>query len=322
MTCGKRGRDSGPTDGAPSGCGFDPGRAAHPRKRPPAVRRRASRRPPPDERRAPGADHAALLPAPGGARQRALSPPTGDGPAGTARIAEPVPERVRSSVSSAIPRFEDPDLDRLCFWMATGSGKDAAAPPALLPVSPPPPEGARQHPAGGSERGAERPAPRGSGDLRRSGAAGSTLRPRRTSRTRSRAIEITKLAEEKKGQGVTVPVEAFAGNNPGLRGRGAQGIGRRGLAQGAGRPGGNRVHLRVQRHLRTGARRGRESGAGPEVRKVHPVRLFLPVVPPGRIRKGLPGSEPRGQPEATSATTRNPRTPCCWPDCCRSSNSG
>ena len=71
-----------------------------------------------------------------------------------------------------------------------------------------------------------------------------------------RVIEITKLVEEKRGGGVSVPVEAFEGNNlifvdEGHKGSGGEAW--RKIPRCAGR---DRLHLRVQRHLRAGPDRG------------------------------------------------------------------
>ena len=60
-----------------------------------------------------------------------------------------------------------------------------------------------------------------------------------------RVTEITKLVEEKRGGGVRVPIETFEGNNLIFVDEGHKGGRWRSLARDAGRPGRDRVHLRV-----------------------------------------------------------------------------
>lgn len=111
--------------------------------------------------------------------------------------------------------FTDSDLQKVAFWMATGSGKtlimhinyrqflaynDRELDNILLVT---PNEGlSEQH----MEEMAESGIPVARFDLN---ASGLGLGARDT----VRVIEITKLVEEKRGGGVTVPVEAFQGNN-------------------------------------------------------------------------------------------------------------
>ena len=110
-----------------------------------------------------------------------------------------------------LPRFDDRDLDRLAFWMATGSGKtlllhlnyrqylhyEKRALDNILLVTPN--EGlSDQH---------IRAAHRSGISAERFGA------PPRLASNPIRVIEITKLVEEKRGAGVSVPVDAFEGRN-------------------------------------------------------------------------------------------------------------
>lgn len=111
--------------------------------------------------------------------------------------------------------FSEADLRKLAFWMATGSGKtlimhinyrqflhynDRELDNILLVT---PNEGlSEQHLAEMAASGI----PAARFDLNASGLLSSA-------RNTVRVIEITKLVEQKRGGGVTVPVEAFQGNN-------------------------------------------------------------------------------------------------------------
>lgn len=112
-------------------------------------------------------------------------------------------------------RFGAADLTKLAFWMATGSGKTllmhmhyrqflhyrAKPPDNILLITPN--EGlTQQH----LEQFAQSGIPAERFDLDRSGLLGD-------GRNVVRVIEITKLVEEKRGGGVSVPVEAFQGDN-------------------------------------------------------------------------------------------------------------
>ena len=112
-----------------------------------------------------------------------------------------------------IPDFEERDLDRLALWMATGSGKtlllhlnyrqflhyDRKARDNILLVY--------------AQRGPQCAAPpRGRSSPGFRGVA-STLRPGFLGTNAVSVIEITKLVEEKRGGGVSVPVESFEGRN-------------------------------------------------------------------------------------------------------------
>lgn len=113
------------------------------------------------------------------------------------------------------PEFEDADLTKLAFWMATGSGKtilmhfhyrqflhyNKEPLDNILLVTPD--EGLSQQHIENMEA-AGIPCARFS--LEDSGFEA-------VKKNTVRVIEITKLVEEKKGSGVSVPVEAFEGNN-------------------------------------------------------------------------------------------------------------
>jgi hypothetical protein len=121
------------------------------------------------------------------------------------RVAEETPD----------PKFASDDLQKLAFWMATGSGKtlllhlnyrqflhyNKQPLDNVLLVTPN--EGlTQQH----LEQLAVSGIPAERFDLQNSGLSASQ-------RHVVRVIEITKLVEEKKGGGLSVPIEAFQGNN-------------------------------------------------------------------------------------------------------------
>ena len=131
-----------------------------------------------------------------------------------ASLNESVAERRGASVSlvEGLTDFEERDLDRLAFWMATGSGKtlmlhlnyrqflhyDRVARDNILLVTPN--EGlSAQHLREAALSGV--PMRRFDAPVGLSGA--NTVE----------VIEITKLVEEKRGKGVSVPVESFQGSN-------------------------------------------------------------------------------------------------------------
>jgi len=114
-------------------------------------------------------------------------------------------------------KFSEPDLKKLAFWMATGSGKtlimhinyrqflhynpSSAGLDNILLITPN--EGlSEQHMQEMTASGI----PFRRFDLNESGMM-------MTGKDTVRVIEITKLVEEKRGGGVSVPVEAFEGNN-------------------------------------------------------------------------------------------------------------
>ena len=121
----------------------------------------------------------------------------------------------RAVMDAQDPEFEDQDLTKLAFWMATGSGKtilmhfhyrqflqyNKEPLDNILLVTPD--EGlSQQHLENMEDAGI--PCARFS--LEDSGFEA-------VRKNTVRVIEITKLVEEKKGSGVSVPVEAFEGNN-------------------------------------------------------------------------------------------------------------
>ena len=121
----------------------------------------------------------------------------------------------RSVLEAQDPEFNDEDLRKLAFWMATGSGKTILlhfhyrqflhyCPEPLdniLLVTPD--EGlSQQH----IEQMEEAGIPCARFSLEDSGFEA-------VKKNAVRVIEITKLVEDKKGSGVSVPVEAFEGNN-------------------------------------------------------------------------------------------------------------
>jgi hypothetical protein len=121
----------------------------------------------------------------------------------------------RAVMDSQDPQFEDEDLTKLAFWMATGSGKTILMhfhyrqflhynkellDNILLVTSD---EGlSQQH----LEHMEDAGIPCARFSLEDSGFE-------EVKRNTVRVIEITKLVEHKKGSGVSVPVEAFEGNN-------------------------------------------------------------------------------------------------------------
>jgi hypothetical protein len=121
----------------------------------------------------------------------------------------------RSSMDAQDPEYEDEDLKKLAFWMATGSGKtilmhfhyrqflhyNKEPLDNILLVTPD--EALSQQHLENME-GAGIPCARFS--LEDSGFEA-------VNKNTVRVIEITKLVEEKKGSGASVPVEAFEGNN-------------------------------------------------------------------------------------------------------------
>jgi hypothetical protein len=121
----------------------------------------------------------------------------------------------RGVMDSKDPKFTDEDLTKLAFWMATGSGKtilmhfhyyqffhyNKKPLDNILLVTPD--EGLSQQHLQNMEA-AGIPCARFS--LEDSGLEA-------VSKNTVRVIEITKLVEQKKGSGVSVPVEAFEGNN-------------------------------------------------------------------------------------------------------------
>ncbi len=121
----------------------------------------------------------------------------------------------RAAMDAQDPKFYEADLTKLAFWMATGSGKTILMHfhyrqflhynheplDNILLVTPD--EGLSQQHLENMEA-AGIPCARFS--LEDSGFEAAT-------KNTVRVIEITKLVEEKKGSGVSVPVEAFEGNN-------------------------------------------------------------------------------------------------------------
>jgi len=132
------------------------------------------------------------------------------------------PAKLRAALNELVewrndgePRFSESDMDKLAFWMATGSGKTILMhfhyrqflhyckkePDNILLITPD--EGLTLQHLEQMERAG---IPCGRFSLDDSG-----FEPARKNAVR--VIEITKLVEEKKGSGVSVPVEAFEGNN-------------------------------------------------------------------------------------------------------------
>lgn len=130
-------------------------------------------------------------------------------------VEERLPAALRPAQAGNAAKFTESDLKKLAFWMATGSGKtlimhinyrqflhynDLPLDNILLIT---PNEGlSDQHM--GEMAASDIPARRF--DLNESGLM-------TTGKGVVRVIEITKLVEEKRGGGVSVPVEAFEGNN-------------------------------------------------------------------------------------------------------------
>jgi superfamily II DNA or RNA helicase len=124
--------------------------------------------------------------------------------------------RERDDLGDRIGEFTEPDLCKLAFWMATGSGKTlilhinyhqfmrykAFAPDSIILITPN--EGlSRQHFEELQKSGI--PCRLYSGSL---SDMGGGLKERGVL-----ILEMTKLVEEKKGSGVTIPVDVFEGRN-------------------------------------------------------------------------------------------------------------
>ena len=87
-----------------------------------------------------------------------------------------------------------------------------------------------------------------------------------------------------------------------------------GLARGPGRRGRARLHLRIQRNLRSGAGRGPRQPPHARLRKVHRLRLLLPLLPRRRVREGLPRPQRHGVRSAARADRpASPRQPALVP---------
>ena len=216
-------------------------------------------------------------------------------------------------------QFTAEDLSKLAFWMATGGGKtlllhlhyrqfmhyNRKPLDNILLITPN--EGlSQQHLE--ELRASNIPAARFDTD-----EAGSLLSQLGT----VRVTEITKLVEEKRGGGVRVPVETFEGNNLIFVDEGHKGAGGEAWRRNAGRPGRDRVHLRVQRHLRPGPGSGQQRRPADGVRQGHRLRLLLPLLLPRRLRQGL------SQFSTCSRITRREQTDilAAWPTCSLSTNS-
>ena len=178
-----------------------------------------------------------------------------------------VRERVRLMPGSYPVRGIVPaDLNKLAFWMATGSGKTlimhlnylqflhyggAEGLDNIILITPN---------EGLSDQHMKEMATSGIPSAR-FGETGLIASHRRT----VRVTEITKLVEKRKGKGTGGQHRGGRARRPQprVRGRRPPGRERGGLAQGPGRRGRARLHLRVQRHLRPGAGGGQGQQADP-----------------------------------------------------------
>ncbi len=117
---------------------------------------------------------------------------------------------------------------------------------------------------------------------------------RMADRNMVRVIEITKLVEEKRGGGVSVPVDAFEGNNLILVDEGHKGSGGEAWRRFRDALGADGFHLRVQRHVRPGTDGRTRRRVDGRIRQGHRLRLFLQVLPRRRLWEGLPDPQPSG----------------------------
>ena len=229
-----------------------------------------------------------------------------------------VRERVHSQHSTyPIRGIEPDDLNKLAFWMATGSGKTLIMHLNYLQFLD----------YGGAERldnvilitPNEGLSAQHMNEMTVSGIPSAPVRRHRPARRapphRSGHRDYQAGREEER--------EGDRGQHrggrprrpqPRVRGRGAQGRQRRYLACGARRRGRARLHLRIQRHLRSGAGGGRRQQAHRRLRQIHRLRLLLPVLPPGRIRKGLQRPQRlRGRSATGAHRPASPRQPALLP---------
>ncbi len=204
--------------------------------------------------------------------------------------------RQRSAAEPKDAKFSESDLKKLAFWMATGSGKtlimhinyrqflhynDLPLDNILLIT---PNEGlSEQHMA--EMAASDIPARRF--DLNESGLL-------TTGKDAVRVIEITKLVEEKRGGGLSVPVEAFEGNNlifvdEGHKGSGGEAW--RSFRDALGETGFTFEYSATFGQALTAARNDQLYGG---VWKGYYLRLFLPLLPRRRIRQGFPHPQSEG----------------------------
>ena len=158
-------------------------------------------------------------------------------------------------------------------------------------------------------------------EMAASGIPAPALRPERerlglAGQDTVRVIEITKLVEEKRGGGVSVPVEAFEGNNlifvdEGHKGSGGEAW--RKFRDALGETGFTFEYSATFGQALTAARNDAADG---RVRQGHRLRLLLPLLLRRRLRQGLP----HPQPEARRPPRTRPRR-CCWATCCPSTSS-
>ena len=133
-----------------------------------------------------------------------------------------------------------------------------------------------------------------------------------------RVTEITKLVTDKRGEGVSVPVEAFEGRNlvfvdEGHKGSGSEARAWRSMREALSK---RWVYVRVQRDLRPGAERRRRRCLDRRIRQGHRVRLLL-----------LATSTTTATARTSASSICSRRRPgigrkrCCWATCCRSTSS-
>ena len=264
------------------------------------LRRQHPRASPGDERPPSGARHAALLPASGGAVHgglpRCLFQPARPVAAGSQCLrgdAQRGQERGRHQ-GREVRRIR-PEETRLLDGDRQRQDADHAPELPAVPSLQQPAVG--QHPPDHAQRGVERAAHRGNDRL------GHPLPPLRHQRERpwdGRQERRSRDRDHQAGgrearRGRERLGRVLRREQPDLRGRGAQGFRRRGVAQVPRCAGSDRVHVRVQRHVRTGSdgRPQRRSHGG--IREGHRFRLLLSLLPRGRLRQGVPHPEPEGR---------------------------
>ena len=186
-------------------------------------------------------------------------------------------------------RYEESDLNKLAFWMATGSGKtlllhlnyrqflhyNREPLDNILLITPN--DGLTQQHLDELEASG---IPARRLDLNESTLFGQEARHDQSDRN-------NQVGDGKAGRGRDRAGGGLRGLQPDLRRRGAQGFRWGGVARGARRAGSNWVHFRVQRNVRAGAHGRQKRRPHDRVRQGYRVRLLLPLLLRRRLRQGL-----------------------------------
>ena len=227
--------------------------------------------------------------------------------------------RTRGHVATfAVRRFTPDDLNKLAFWMATGSGKTlimhlnylqflhyggADRVDNIILITPS--EGlSAQHMKEMATSGIP---------SARFGETGLLAGHRRTV---LRVTEITKLAEKKrgKGTGISIEVEALGDRNLVFVDeghRGASGEAWRKVRDAVATRG---FTFEYSATFGQALAAARDDKPHPRLRQVHPIRLFLPLLPRRRVRQGFPRTERHGGRSAARAhRPASPRQPALVP---------